>query len=249
MEKELFLKGMQELLEVAKAGGDKIRKEDILSYFSGLDITDEIETMLCDYFVEAGVRVEGYDKSPKTEQKKEETEPGVLRFYEEELAERGEADPEEIRKLIVRLGNGEDVRNELVESLLSEVALTAKKYAGHGVLLGDLVQEGNVGLIEAVYSLNEKDPQKAIEFLMNSAEQAMKKAVAEQTHADSMGEQMAKKANRLDEAARLLAKDLGREATAKELAHELSMTEEEVKEIMKISLDAISVVETDITQK
>ena len=47
MEKELFLKGMQELLEVAKAGGDKIRKEDILSYFGGMDITDEIETMLC----------------------------------------------------------------------------------------------------------------------------------------------------------------------------------------------------------
>lgn len=249
MEKELFLKGMQELLEVAKAGGDKIRKEDILSYFGGLDITDEIEAMLCDYFVEAGVQVEGYDKSPKTEQQKEEMEPGVLRFYEEELEERGKSDPEEVRELIVRLGNGEDVRNELVEALLSEVALTAKKYAGHGVLPGDLVQEGNMGLIEAVYSLNEKDPQKAVEFLINSAEESMKKAVAEQTHADSMGEKMAKKANRLDEAARLLAKDLGREATAKELAHELSMTEEEVKEIMKMSLDAISVVETDITQK
>lgn len=248
MEKELFLKGMQELLEVAKAGGGKIRKEDILSYFGGLDITDEIETMLCDYFVEAGVQVEGYDRSPNKEQQ-EETEPGVIRFYEEELAERGGSDPEEVRGLIVRLGNGEDVKNELVESLLSEVALTAKKYTGRGVHLGDLVQEGNMGLIEAVYSLNEKDPQTAEEFLMASAEEAIKAAVAEQTHADSMGEQMAGKANRLDEAARFLAKDLGREATAKELAHELSMTEEEVKEIMKMSLDAISVVETDITQK
>lgn len=65
MEKELFLKGMQELLEVAKAGGDKIRKEDILSYFGGMNITDEIETMLCDYFVEAGVQVEGYEKARK----------------------------------------------------------------------------------------------------------------------------------------------------------------------------------------
>lgn len=71
MEKELFLKGMQELLEVAKAGGGKIRKEDILSYFGGLDITDEIETMLCDYFVEAGVQVEGYDRSPKKEQRRQ----------------------------------------------------------------------------------------------------------------------------------------------------------------------------------
>ncbi|MBS7008360.1 sigma-70 domain-containing protein [Anaerostipes sp.] len=249
MDKELFLKGMQELLEVAKAGGDKIRKKDILSYFEGMDITDEIEAMLCDYFVEAGVRVEGYDRIPKKEQPEEETEPGVIRFYEEELAERGESDPETVRDLIVRLVSGEDVRNELIESLLTDVSLTAKKYTGRGVLLGDLVQEGNMGLIEAVYELDEKDPRKAEEFLKASAEAAIKAAVSEQTNADSMGEQMAVKANRLDEAARYLAKDLGREATAKELADELSMTEEEVKEIMKMSLDAISVVETDITQK
>ena len=65
MEKELFLKGMQELLEVAKAGGDKIRKEDILSYFGGMNITDEIETMLCDYFVELECRWRGMKKARK----------------------------------------------------------------------------------------------------------------------------------------------------------------------------------------
>ena len=123
MEKELFLKGMQELLEVAKAGGDKIRKEDILSYFGGMDITDEIETMLCDYFVEAGVQVEGYEKSPKKELQKEETDPGVIRFYEEELEELGGSDPKKVRELIVRLADGEDVQNELIESMLADVAL------------------------------------------------------------------------------------------------------------------------------
>ena len=241
MEKELFLKGMQELLEVAKAGGDKIRKEDILSYFGGMDITDEIETMLCDYFVEAGVQVEGYEK--------EETDPGVIRFYEEELEELGGSDPKKVRELIVRLADGEDVQNELIESMLADVALDARNYTGHGVLLGDLIQEGNMGLIEAVFELGDREPKEAEKFLREAAESAMKKAVSEQMNTDSVGEQMARKANRLDEAARFLAEDLGREATAGELADHLKMTEEEVKEIMKMSLDAISVVETDITRK
>lgn len=60
---------------------------------------------------------------------------------------------------------------------------------------------------------------------------------------------MAMKANRLDEASSHLAKELGREPKAEELAEYLSMTIEEVKDIMKISLDAISVMETDITLK
>ena len=245
MEKELFLKGMQELLEVAKAGGDKIRKEDILSYFGGMNITDEIETMLCDYFVEAGVQVEGYEKSPKKNTQKEDTDPGVIRFYEEELAELGGSDPEKVREFIVRLADGEDVQNELIESMLADVALAAKNYTGHGVLL----QEGNMGLIEAVFELGDKEPEEAEIFLREAAESAMKKAVSEQMNTDSVGEQMARQANRLDEAARFLAENLGREATAKELADHLKMTEEEVKEIMKMSLDAISVVETDITRK
>ena len=106
-----------------------------------------------------------------------------------------------------------------------------------------------MGLIEAVFELGDKEPEEAEIFLREAAESAMEKAVSEQMNTDSVGEQMARQANRLDEAARFLAENLGREATAKELADHLKMTEEEVKEIMKMSLDAISVVETDITRK
>ena len=173
----------------------------------------------------------------------------MIRFYEEELAELGGSDPEKVREFIVRMADGEDVQNELIESMLADVALAAKNYTGHGVLLGDLIQEGNMGLIEAVFELGDKEPEEAEIFLREAAESAMKKAVSEQMNTDSVGEQMARKANRLDEAARFLAEDLGREATAGELADHLKMTEEEVKEIMKMSLDAISVVETDITRK
>ena len=73
-------------------------------------------------------------------------------------------------------------------------------------------------------------------------------AIAMQRGSDSVGEAMAIKANRLDDASTFLSKELGREPKIEELAKYLSMTEEEVKDIMKISLDALSVMEADIKQ-
>ena len=73
-------------------------------------------------------------------------------------------------------------------------------------------------------------------------------AIAVQKGSDSVGEQMAIKANRLDEASTYLSKELEREPSVEELAEYLSMTEEEIKDIMKVSLDAISVINTDISE-
>ena len=249
MEKELFLKGMQELLEVAKAGGDKIGRK--IFYHISEEWTSRMRSRPCSATTlwKPGCRWRGMKKARKRNYRKKRQYPGVIRFYEEELEELGGSDPKKVRELIVRLADGEDVQNELIESMLADVALDARNYTGHGVLLGDLIQEGNMVLIEAVFELGDREPKEAEKFLREAAESAMKKAVSEQMNTDSVGEQMARKANRLDEAARFLAEDLGREATAGELADHLKMTEEEVKEIMKMSLDAISVVETDITRK
>ena len=94
-----------------------------------------------------------------------------------------------------------------------------------------------------------KDEEEFLKYAARAVEEAMLNSIAAQKGSDSIGEQMAMKANRLDEASSHLAKELGREPKAEELAEYLSMTIEEVKDIMKISLDAISVMETDITLK
>ena len=101
--------------------------------------------------------------------------------------------------------------------------------------------------MEAVDSFAGQDEMEFLQYIAKAIEESMLNAIAVQRGSDSIGEQMAKKANRLDEASSHLAKELGREPKAEELAEYLSMTVKEIKEIMKISLDAISVMETEIT--
>ena len=119
---------------------------------------------------------------------------------------------------------------------------------GKGVLFGDLVQEGNIGLLEAMAIYQGEDAEGFLAHAKSAVEDSILDAIAMQRGSDSVGEAMAIKANRLDDASTFLSKELGREPKIEELAKYLSMTEEEVKEVMKISLDALSVMEADIKQ-
>jgi len=110
-----------------------------------------------------------------------------------------------------------------------------------------LIQEGNIGLLEAMAAYRGNDEEGFLRHARKAIEDSILDAIALQRGSDSVSQQMALKANRLDEASTHLSKELGREPKAEELADYLSMTVEEIKDIMKISLDALSVMETDIT--
>mgnify|MGYP002607724599 CR=1 FL=1 len=172
-----------------------------------------------------------------------EEEQGAIRFYEEELEQMDLPGEEEQKELIhawlVEKGDGEAV----IESFLPQILEIARTHTGKGVLFGDLVQEGNIGLLEAMAIYQGKDAEGFLAHAKSAVE-----AIAIQRGSDSVGEAMAIKANRLDDASTFLSKELGREPKIEELAKYLSMTEEEVKEVMKISLDALSVMEADIKQ-
>lgn len=246
MDKQALFQELGELIQIAKTNGNQISKKEIISYFDELELNDEIITTLCDYFIEAGMQVVGYEKKEEAHPVASQEELGVIAFYEEELSEIGEVSKEEKENLLQRLLAGEDVRDTYIESMLGDVVDIAKSYMGQGVLFGDLIQEGNMGLLEGVMEVS-NDKGHPESFILEKVHQAIKTLIAQQKGSDSVGETMAKKANRLDEAATYLAKKLEREATAEELAEFLSMDVEEVKDVMKISLDAISVVNTEIT--
>ena len=137
--------------------------------------------------------------------------------------------------------------NPTVHKLYEGVEI-ARTHTGKGVLFGDLVQEGNIGLLEAMAIYQGKDAEGFLAHAKSAVEDSILDAIAIQRGSDSVGEAMAIKANRLDDASTFLSKELGREPKIEELAKYLSMTEEEVKEVMKISLDALSVMEADIKQ-
>lgn len=251
MDKKDFLKALEEMIAIAKTNGNQITKEEVLDYFQDIPLNDATEKLLFDTFDEAGIRIIGYEKD-QTETGQEEAskdlmESEVLSFYEEEIASRELPGEEEQKHILQEWLSGGGSKEQMIECFLPAVMEMAKKHKGKGVLYADLIQEGNIGLLEAVDSFIGKDENEFLQYMAKAIEEAMLNAIAVQRGSDSIGEQMAMKANRLDEASSHLAKELGREPKAEELAEYLSMTVKEVKEIMKISLDAISVMETEIT--
>ncbi|MDD4369509.1 MAG: sigma-70 family RNA polymerase sigma factor [Anaerostipes sp.] len=246
MDKQALFQELGELIQIAKTNGDQISKKEIISYFEELELNDEIITTLCDYFLEAGIKVIGYEKQEEETKEITPEDIGVIAFYEDELRQMDSVSEEEKEQLFQRFSKGEDVREELIESMLSDVVGFAKEYQGQGVMFGDLIQEGNIGLLEALMDIkgDNKDVKAKV---YHQIRQAMEEMIMQQKGSNAVGDAMAKKANRLDEAATYLAKKFEREASAQELADYLSMDVEEVKDIMKLSLDAISVMNTEIT--
>ena len=247
MDKNLFLKNMEEMIQIAKTNGNQIDHKELLDYFSDYELNEEAKKLLIASFVEAGIRVLGVDEAQIVAEE-EAKEQGAIRFYEEELEQMDLPGEEEQKELIhawlVEKGDGEAV----IESFLPQILEIARTHTGKGVLFGDLVQEGNIGLLEAMAIYQGKDAEGFLAHAKSAVEDSILDAIAIQRGSDSVGEAMAIKANRLDDASTFLSKELGREPKIEELAKYLSMTEEEVKEVMKISLDALSVMEADIKQ-
>ncbi|MBU5460281.1 sigma-70 domain-containing protein [Anaerostipes sp. MSJ-23] len=255
MDKSAFLKGMEEMLSIAKTNGNQISKEELLDYFSDLSLDESAQKLLFDTYEEAGIRVIGYEKTKKemeetsvaeTKSESLEEDSSIVQFYEEELQDLSisvEEQQEVLKKWLAKRTDGDQV----IQCLLPLVVEIAREHQGKGVLFADLIQEGNIGLLEAMASFSGDDKDAFMRHAKGIIEDCMLDAIAVQKGSDNIGQQIAIKANRLDEASTHLAKELGREPKAEELAEYLSMTVEEIKEIMKVSLDAISVMEADIT--
>ena len=233
MDKNLFLKNMEEMIQIAKTNGNQIDHKELLDYFSDYELNEEAKKLLIASFVEAGIRVLGVDEAQI-----------VAEEEAKEKADISEEQKELIHAWLVEKGDGEAV----IESFLPQILEIARTHTGKGVLFGDLVQEGNIGLLEAMAIYQGKDAEGFLAHAKRAVEDSILDAIAMQRGSDSVGEAMAIKANRLDDASTFLSKELGREPKIEELAKYLSMTEEEVKEVMKISLDALSVMEADIKQ-
>lgn len=255
MDKNLFLKNMEELIAIAKTNGNQIDHKELLDYFSDYKLNQEAKKLLIASFVEAGIRVLGVDEAKIVAEEEahakadiSEEEQGAIRFYEEELSQMDLPDEEEQKDLIAAWIADKKNGEAVIESFLPQILEIARTHMGKGVLFGDLVQEGNIGLLEAMAIYQGSDAEGFLTHAKSAVEDSILDAIAMQRGSDSVGEAMAIKANRLDEASTFLSKELGREPKIEELSNYLSMTEEEVKDIMKISLDALSVMEADIKQ-
>ena len=172
-----------------------------------------------------------------------------VRMYLKEIGKVPLLSADEEIELAKRMSDGdEDAKKRLAEANLRLVVSIAKRYVGRGMLFLDLIQEGNLGLIKAVEKF---DYQKGFKFSTYATwwiRQAITRAIADQARTIRIPVHMVETINKLIRVSRQLLQELGREPSPEEIAEELDMPVERVREILKISQEPVSL-ETPIGEE
>lgn len=215
---------------------------DVLRISPDTDDADDVEILLTD---EDEVDMEKIDLSVPDGISIEDP----VRMYLKEIGKVPLLSAEEEIELAKRMAEGdEDSKKRLAEANLRLVVSIAKRYVGRGMLFLDLIQEGNLGLIKAVEKF---DYQKGFKFSTYATwwiRQAITRAIADQARTIRIPVHMVETINKLIRVSRQLLQELGREPLPEEIAEELDMPVERVREILKISQEPVSL-ETPIGEE
>ncbi|MBQ3021755.1 MAG: RNA polymerase sigma factor RpoD [Clostridia bacterium] len=251
--KELIEKGKQkgvlseqeieDALAELELDADQIEKihdniEDMGIDIVGGDIDKEMKTMeiteedLEDLSVPEGINVDDH-----------------VRMYLKEIGKVPLLSPEEEIEYAKRMSEGdEEAKRKLTEANLRLVVSIAKRYVGRGMLFLDLIQEGNLGLIKAVEKFDYVKGFKFSTYATWWIRQAITRAIADQARTIRIPVHMVETINKLIRVSRQLLQELGREPSPEEIAKEMGMSLEKVREIMKIAQEPVSL-ETPIGEE
>ena len=172
-----------------------------------------------------------------------------VRMYLKEIGKVPLLNAEEEIRIAQRMADGDlDAKHQLAEANLRLVVSIAKRYVGRGMLFLDLIQEGNLGLIKAVEKFDYRKGYKFSTYATWWIRQAITRAIADQARTIRIPVHMVETINKLIRVNRQLVQELGRDPRPDEIAHEMGISEDKVREILKIAQEPVSL-ETPIGEE
>ncbi|MFT4412664.1 RNA polymerase sigma factor RpoD [Fredinandcohnia humi] len=257
-----------QLAELGKKRG-VLTYEEIAERMSGFEVESDQLDEYYEFLGEQGVELIGEseddddDDDPKIHELAKEEEfdlndlsvpPGVkindpVRMYLKEIGRVDLLSADDEIQLAERIEQGdEEAKRRLAEANLRLVVSIAKRYVGRGMLFLDLIQEGNMGLIKAVEKFDYRKGFKFSTYATWWIRQAITRAIADQARTIRIPVHMVETINKLIRVQRQLLQDLGREPTPEEIAEDMDLTPEKVREILKIAQEPVSL-ETPIGEE
>ena len=270
-----LLEKTKSLIEVAKKKKNALEYNEIVEYYKEMNLNEKQIKMVVAYLEDHDIdvlRIQSEDEEPNDdmlllseegEEDNEETDvenidltvpEGVsiedpVRMYLKEIGKVPLLTADEEIELAKRMEDGdENAKKRLAEANLRLVVSIAKRYVGRGMLFLDLIQEGNLGLIKAVEKFDYRKGYKFSTYATWWIRQAITRAIADQARTIRIPVHMVETINKLIRVSRQLLQELGREPTPEEIAKEMNMSVDRVREILKISQEPVSL-ETPIGEE
>ena len=265
---------LQDLLSIAHSKKNVIEDTELIKHFNdlkevaldldtmqkifnfleqnGVDIlqitdTDEEEPALDEDVIAEGEEVEKIDFTDTGDISSTTQDP--VKMYLKDIGKVPLLSAEEEIELAKRMEAGDEAaKKKLAESNLRLVVSIAKRYVGRGMLFLDLIQEGNLGLLKAVEKFDYRKGYKFSTYATWWIRQAITRAIADQARTIRIPVHMVETINKLIRVSRQLLQELGREPTPEEIAAEMNMPVDRVREILKISQEPVSL-ETPIGEE
>ena len=263
---EKFQAKLQELLALAKKKKNMLEYQEINDHFKDFALSPEQIDKILD-FLEANhvdvlritdddddILIDDEDNDVEVEKIDLSVPDGVsiedpVRMYLKEIGKVPLLTAEEEIELAKRMELGDqEAKKRLAEANLRLVVSIAKRYVGRGMLFLDLIQEGNLGLIKAVEKFDYRKGYKFSTYATWWIRQAITRAIADQARTIRIPVHMVETINKLIRVSRQLLQELGREPTPEEIAEEMNMPVDRVREILKISQEPVSL-ETPIGEE
>ena len=220
-----------DVLRITENSGDELLLDNDMD-MDGIEDEEEVELDKIDLSVPEGVSIED-----------------PVRMYLKEIGKVSLLSADEEIELAKRMEKGDEAaKKRLAEANLRLVVSIAKRYVGRGMLFLDLIQEGNLGLIKAVEKFDYRKGYKFSTYATWWIRQAITRAIADQARTIRIPVHMVETINKLIRVSRQLLQELGREPSPEEIAEEMDIPVERVREILKISQEPVSL-ETPIGEE